>query len=1241
MIVVYGVGIAVLVVADGADDDVLAEADHERVGIVRALGDKLDARDGNGDLDRALRGHAVEGGGGDERLAVGHAGDHAVFIDGGNLGILALPGKVGGREGTGVGGHDGRPQLQRLVRKHARGLGKLKALNGHDDVDGAGAGHAGAVAGDACERHPADLAAGERAGAVPVVHAGDAVVGHAPVEVLVVDEIGIAVLVVGGGADGDVLAEADHERAGLARILGGELYARRGNGDLHGAGGLQVVVGGGGDDRLAVVYAGDHAVLDGGHALVGAGPVKVLRVFQRGVGGRAVGPEGDRLPGEHAGVLRQREAGDGHDHAHEYGAGDTGAVAGDAGEGDVAGAPAHDVAGAVPVVFAGDAVVGNAPVEVLVVDVLDASVLVVGGGADHERLADLHDELLGVIHAVGGELYARRGNGYLHGAGGLQVVVRGGGDDRRAVAQAGDHAVLDGGHALVGAGPVKVLRVFQRGVGGRAAGLERHILADEHAGVLRQRKAGDGHDHAHEYGAAHAGAVLGIGVDRGRAGGNAVDRAGAVAVVPHAHAVGVAAFPVKALEYVGGGVVRAERRGAQHKVAGVDVDVRGVLANGGDVHLHGGRGHADQALILQAVVRNRGDDRRAVAHAGDDAFFVHGGDAFIVACPGKVRGVFERGVDGRAAGLERHGLADEHALALGQREAGHGYDYPHRARPGLAGAVAGDRGKGERARPIAGERAGAVLVVYAGHAVVGRVPVEETVECVLALAIFVIGGGADGDALAHAHHERIGLRAHGGQLDVIGRRAHIHGAAPGGAVMCGGGDDGRAVTHAGEHAVFNGDDALVAALPGEVLGRTIGGVGGRHTGPQRGLIADEEHHAFGDAEAADGHDHAHRELSVHGGIALGVGIDVHGAGAYALDGAGAVAVVVHLGAALVGGAPDEGLLHALAVAARIDAHGAQCKVARADGHIGVGAVQGLDDDARRQVVDRHKVRIPAAVERLRDQAHLARAHAGELAVRVHGGRAGDGLNRPDHIVGLRSNGIHGGAELRLSAHAGDARLLRDRHGGGKLMDIHLYAHRRQALDRRGDGDHAGRAARAHQRAARGLRLGDGGDALVARGPGDVSVEYILRPELEAERLARVQEQNILRGHFLAAVVQRGMRDARVERHLRGEQRARADVAALGAQGLNIFIGKALAACEPPLAGVVARQHPAVEGLALRGLGHGQLHLSVRRERGHCAAGKQLVKAAVEGDDDARLALGEVLRGRVQGGQLHARLAHRG
>ena len=774
------------------------------------------------------------------------------------------------------------------------------------------------------------------------------------------------------------------------------------------------------------------------------------------------------------------------------------------------------------------------------------------------------------------------------------------------------------------------------GVHGRAVGAQLQLPADEQRRARRFYPAGrHGHDDAHGDLAAHACAVLGIGVDLRDAGGDAAHGDGAVQILAHLGDLLVGDLPGELLRHVFAGIVGAERRGAQRQVAGTDVDFSLVAAHLRDLDLVGGDGHRGQAVVRKPVVGGGGDDGRAIAHAGDHAVF-HGGDVLVAGLPGEVGGIAIGGVRGRAIGPQHHGLADEQLGALGDVEAGDRHDDGDGDLAVHAGAVLGGGIHAGRAGGDAAHRAGAVgVVAHLKDVGVAGAPGEVLAD-MLIVAQGVGGRGAQRQ-VAGADVDVGPLAVHGFDGDLPGRHGHRDDAHLGHAVVGSGGNGGGAGADGGQFALaVHGDYVFVAALPGKVSARAVSGVGGRDAEIELLFAADEQlHHAGINGEALHRHDDAHGDLAGDAAAVRGVGVDAHDAGGDAGHGAGAVAVDLHAGIARVGGFPGEVLLHTVGGAVRAIGGGAQRQVGLAHVHFSLARAHRIDDDRAHGVGDLHQAGGIAAVERARDQAHLAGLFAGERAVCVHAGRAGQRFHRPEDGAGLGVAGGEDGREALALAH-GELRRGRQRHGRGHLAHIDLRAHRLQRAGPGGDRHRAGSAERLHERAV--LRRGDGGDARIAAGPGDGQFEHRGRAELEAERGILVEIERILGAHRGVVVVEHGAQDRRVERHLRAEDGAGHDLAALRAEGGYVVVAELAALGVPAHAGLAAGEHPAVEHLAVRRFRLGQVVERLGGHGGKRAAAQQLVIAAVEGDDHALFALLRLGGGGIERGQLQTRLA---
>ena len=995
-------------------------------------------------------------------------------------------------------------------------------------------------------------------------------------------------------------------------------------------------MGGGGDDGHAFAHAGDDAArIDGGDAFIVAFPGKVRRRVVGGVAGRAVDLEGQRAAGEQR---RRRgddvEGLDRHDDADGHLRVDVGTVGSDGGDLHRAGFEAGDGGGAVAVVAdAGVAGVAHAPVDILG-DVDGGTVLGEGDRAHEQALvADTDFSALGVDQ-LQADLAHRDGDADRGLR--LQAVVGSGGDDGRALAHAGDDALfVDGDDAFIAAFPGEVRRRVVGGVGGRAVDLQQQRVADEEVGArLGHPAAGYRHDHAHGDLAAQPGAVVDISLDLHDAGAHAAHRAGAVEVLAHLGDLRVGGLPGEVLAHVLAGVVCAQRGGAQGQVAGTDVDLGLVGADQHDLHLVGGDADSDQAGIREAVVGGGGDDGDALVDAGDHAVF-DGGDRIIAGLPGKVGQRAVGGVGRRAAGGERDALAGEHLRRIGDGEAGHRHDHRHgdlAAQPGTGGGVGVDLG-GAGAR--AAHRAGAVKVFAdLGDVGVGGLPGEGLAN-VLAPARGVVSGGAQRQVAGIEVDFRL-FAIRGGNDDLIGGCGHGDDAHLRKAVVGSGGDGGVADAHGGEFAGVHGDDVLVAAAPGEVRDAVVGGVAGRAVELELQRVAHEHLRHFGDdVEAGHRHDHADGDLAGNAAAIGGIGIDPHRTGGYAGHGAGAVAVRLHAGIARVGGAPGELLLYVVGGAVRAIGGGAQRQVALALGDLGLAAVRRVDDDGAHGVGDLHQAGGGAPVERACDQAHLTGHFAGEVAAFVDAGSARHRLDRPEDAAGLRPGGADGGGEAR-GLTDDDFRRRRQRHGGGQQRHGDLHAHRVERAGARGDGDRAGSAQRLHDGA--GLRGGHGGDALIARRPGDGQVQDLVRADLEAEGGVLVQIERVVRVHRAVVVVDGGAQNRRVERHFRAKEGARRDLATVRAEGRHVVVAELRALGIPAQAAVAAGERPAVEHLAGGRLGLGERVEGLRRHRGERAAAQQFVVAAVEGDDHALFAFLRLGSRRVQRGQLQARFA---
>ena len=697
----------------------------------------------------------------------------------------------------------------------------------------------------------------------------------------------------------------------------------------------------------------------------------------------------------------------------------------------------------------------------------------------------------------------------------------------------------------------------------------------------------------------------------------------------------IGGLPSEVLRHVFAGIVGSQRRGAQRQIAGTDVDFRPFAAHQGDLDRVSGDSHRHQAVIGEPVVGNGGDDGRAVADAGDHAVF-NGRDVRVAGLPGEVGGRMVGSVAGRAVGAQRHSLADEQMFAVGNVEAGDRHHDGDGDLAAHAGAVLGGGVDLGAAGAHAAHRAGAVGI----GAHLDDVPIAGAPGEVLAdVQIVAISIGRHG-----AQHQVAGtdvdvgaLRVHRLDGDLAGRHRHRNDADLGEAVVGSGGDGGRADAGGGQFALsVDGDDVLIAAPPSEVGGRVVGGVGGSAAELELLLLADEQLHHFRiNIEALHRHDDAHGDLAENAGAVGGVGINLHSAGSKAGHGAGAVAVGVHAGIARVGGFPGEVLLYAVGGAVRAVGGSAQRQIAGADGHLGLVRVHGIDDDRAHGIGDLHQASGRAVVERARDQAHLARLFAREVAAGVNACGAGHRFHRPEDGAGLGVRGGDGGGEaLALADDNFPGR--RQRHGGGHLGHVDLYAHGVERAGPGGDGHRAGSTQRLHERA--GLGRGHGGDARVAGGPGDGQIEHFVRADLQAERGVLVKIKRIVRIHRGVVIVENGAQNRRIERHFRAKDRAGRDLAAFGAKRGDVIVAELCAFGVPAQAGVAAGEHPAVEQLAIGRFRRGQLVGGLGRHRGKRAATQQLVIAAVEGDDHALFALLRLGGGGVERGQIQTRLA---
>ena len=951
------------------------------------------------------------GSGGDGGRAFADAGDGAVLGDGGDGFIAGFPGEVGGGVERGVAGTAIDQQLDGAAGVDGRGGRHHPALgNGHDDAHVDLGADAGAVGGDGGNLDGAGPVAGHSGGAVAVVaDAGIAGVAHAPVERLS-NGSGGAVRANGSGGEGQIaVADGNHS---LTAAKDADVDVVGADADGDGAAFLNAVVGSDGDGRRAFADAGDDAgIADGGDALIAGFPGEVLRGVVGGVAGRAVELEGRRAA--HVDCDRRGDDVEGldrHDDVHLHLGVDAGTVGGKSADGDRTGAQARHGGGAVEVFDdAGIAGVAHAPLHVLR-HIDGGTIFIVGHGAhDQARAADADLRPLGVDQF---QLDLAHGDGDADSADSLQAVVRSGGDGGGALANAGDHAgFVDDNHVFIAGFPREVGGGMERGVGRRAVGAQLQLAADEqirHRGL--HPGGGDGHDDAHGNLSAPRGAVVGIGVDLHGASAHAAHGAGAVKVLAHLSGLRIGGLPGEVLRHVFAGVVGPQRRGAQRQIAGADVDFRPFAAHQGDLDLVGGNGHRHQAVIGEPVVGNGGDDGRAVADAGDHAVF-NGRDVRVAGFPGEVGGRMVGGVAGRAVGAQRHSLANEQMFAVGNVEAGDRHHDGDGDLAAHAGAVLGGGVDLGAAGAHAAHRAGAVDI----GAHLDDVPIAGTPGEVLAdVQIVAIRVGRHG-----AQHQVAGtdvdvgaFRVHRLDGDLAGRHRHRNDADLGEAVVGGGGDGGRADAGGGQFALrVDGDDVLIAAPPGKIGGRIVGGVGGSAAKFELLLLADEELHHFRiNIETLHRHDDAHGDLAENAGAIGGVGIDLHSAGGKAGHGAGAVAVGVHAGIARVGGFPGEVLLYAVGGAVRAVGGGAQRQIAGADGHLGLARVHRIDDDRAHGVGDLHQTSGRAVVERARDQAHLARFFAREVAAGVNAGGAGHRFHRPEDGAGLGVRGGDGGGK---------------------------------------------------------------------------------------------------------------------------------------------------------------------------------------------------------------------------------------
>ena len=864
------VGGAVAVVGDSLHAQGLAHAD---LSLLRVHQRKLDLAHRDGDVDEAGLLDAVVRGGGDRGHALAHGGDDAGLRDSGDIFIAALPGEVPGGV---VGGVERRAvdlEGQRLAGKHGGGQGDdVEALHRDDDADGHLRVDAGAVGGKGADLDRAGAQADDGGGAIAVIgDAGVAGIAHAPLDILR-DVGGGAVGVVGDGAHAQTFRADAHFRAIGVDKLQLDLSHRDGDGD--GAGGLQAVVGSGGDNSRAFAHSGDQAgPVHGDHVFIAADPGKVRGRVIGGVGRRAVGQQLQLLAdkevrrrGDHPAALY------GHDDGHGDLAAHAGAVLGHGIDLRRAGAHAAHRAAAVKVgAHLRDPRIAGDPLEVL--RHILAGVAGAKGGGAQRQVAGINADLR--LRAVGGDEDLVGGYGDRHQTGVHQAVVGGGGDDGRAVANAGDNAVFHGGDARVAGLPGEVFGEAVGGVAGRAVGPQRHSLANEQLLVFRDVEAGHGHDHGDDDRAAHAGAIRRDGVDVDRTGADAAHGAGAVGIGAHLGDVGIAGLPVEHLTYVHGVALGVKRRGAQGQVAGADVDVGGLLVRRLDHHFGGRHGHGDDAQFGKAVVRSDGDGGGADAVGGQLALFVHGDDMAVAADPGKVRSGLIGGIGGGAVERELGLFADEqlHHFLL-DVEALHRHDDAHGDLAVDAGAVGGVGIDAHGPGGDAGHGAGAIAVgVHAGIARVGGFPCKRLLHAVGG-AVSAVGGGAqrqiartDGDVgLAHVHridHDA----AHG-----VGDR---HQAGSGAAVDRGGDQAHYAGALRGEIAVgVHGGGA------GHRLRRPEDGVGlgvfrGDHGGKARGLPG----HDLGGRRQRDAGRHlAHVDLDAHGVEGTGAGGDGHHAG---------------------------------------------------------------------------------------------------------------------------------------------------------------------------------------------------------------------------------------------------------------------------------------------------------------------------------------------------------------------------